>query len=49
MQNEIYTPMEKVLVEGAKSLTFNEKMLLLIDYEMSQYMRELERLSAEGE
>lgn len=42
----IYTPEEKILIEGAKILTraeANSKLLLLLDYEMEQYMRELER------
>ena len=34
MENEIYTPMEKILIEGATRLEHNNKLLLLLDYEM---------------
>lgn len=43
MEKEIYTPMEKVLIEGATRLQHNQKLLLLLDYEMDQLIRGLEQ------
>lgn len=46
MEKEIYTPMERILVEGTQKLTerqeHNNKLLLLLDYEMEQLISGLE-------
>lgn len=49
MEKEIYTPMEKILIEGATRLEHNNKLLLLLEYEMEQHIRELEKQLAEQE
>ena len=43
MKEEIYAPMEKVLIEGANRLEHNNQLMLLLEYEMEQHMRELEK------
>ena len=43
MEKEIYSPMEKVLIEGATRLEHNNKLLLILEYEMEQLMRNLEK------
>lgn len=39
---EVYTPMEKILIEGAQRLQHHNKLLLLLDYEMEQLIKPLE-------
>lgn len=43
---EIYSPMEKILINGAQIVTERQeqknKLLLLLDYEMEQLIRGLE-------
>lgn len=47
MEKEIYTPMERILIEGAQKATERQehknKLLLLLDYEMEQLIRGLEK------
>ena len=42
MEKEIYSPMEKILIEGATRLTHSQQLLTLLDYEMEQHIRALE-------
>lgn len=42
MEKEIYTPMEKVLIEGANRIQHRENLCLLLAYEMEKLMEELE-------
>lgn len=42
MEREIYTPMEKVLIEGATRLEHNRQLLVLLDYEMEKHIQALE-------
>ena len=49
MANEIYTPMERILIEGATRLQHNERLLVLLDYEMEQLISGLEAQAEEQE
>lgn len=51
MENkEIYTPMEKILVEGATRLSHNEKLMALLEFELEQHMKRLEeQVELQGE
>lgn len=46
MEKEIYTPMERILIEGANRLEHNHNLMLLLDYELEQYMKRLEEEAA---
>ena len=43
MEKEIYTPMEKVLIEGANRLEHNQQLMLLLDYELDKLIEKLEK------